>query len=181
MRKETSDLLTFYIFIIVSIIIAVSLGGCSTAKDSRAFKRVVNNPELADRTFKQLEKTRPCTNDTTIFVDGKEVIKYDTVFSKDFQTDTTILNDTVYITKTKPVYINKYIYKTDTVKSVVTDNRRLQLAYDDNNKLKGANEVLTKSVKSERQRGNKWMWLFIGAVSLSVLVTAYKIYRKFKV
>lgn len=178
MKKETSALLTFYL---VVLIIIVWLSGCSAAKDNRAFKRVLSNPELADRTFKQLERTRPCTNDTVIFVDGKEVIRYDTVLSKEYNTDTTILNDTVYITKTKPVYITKYIYRTDTVKSVVTDTRRLQLAYDDNNTLKGANDVLTKSVKEERERGNRFLYWLIGIVSLLVLGTAYKVYRKFKI
>lgn len=46
--------------------------------------------------------------------------------------------------------------------------------------LKEQNKQLETDKKAEKNRGNKWMWLFIGSVTVSLLITAYKIYRKFK-
>lgn len=161
MKKQSLYLLIIYL----AIIGAILFSSCSTSKDNRAFRRVVSSPELADKAFKQLEKTRPCISDTTIFIEGKDSIRIDTSILPVFYTDTLIdlQTDTRYITKTQTKLVNKYLIRVDTVKSI--DLRRLQLCEDDKNLLVGKVLVLTDNAERERKRGNQWQLAFFGLVA----------------
>lgn len=173
MKKESLYLLIIYLAIIIGPILFSS---CSTSKDNRAFMRVVSSPELADKAFKQLEKTRPCISDTTIFIEGKDSIRIDTSILPVFYTDTLIdlQTDTRYITKTQTKLVNKYLIRVDTVKSI--DLRRLQLCEDDKNLLKGKVLILTDNAEKERKRGNRWQLAFFGLAAGILLFICIKIF-----
>ncbi len=176
MKKETSALIIFYL---VLIIIIVCLWGCSsTGRNDKAYYRVINNPNLSSRAFYELQKTRPCVNDTlTQLINGKEEIIYDTLGFYNTDTLTDVQTDIKYITKYKDVV--KTIRKTDTIRSIVEDTRRWNLANDSLIYYRGKVDQLNADVKSERQRGNKWLGWFIGLVVVSIIIFIIKLYFKF--
>lgn len=164
MKKEVSAILFLYLFVIACLII-FWMTGCKTAKDNRAFRRVVSDPELAAKTFSQLEKTRPCIGDTVIF--GEDKIIIDTVYNESVKDS--IIIDTVEntitktIIKTKPVYITKTITKKET--GYIEDVRRINLLKGDIHFRDGKIAQLEKEKKDERKRGNGFMWMLVGLIA----------------
>lgn len=179
MKKETASIIFFYLFLIACVII-FWMSGCSTAKDNRAFRRVVSDPELADKTFRHLERTRPSDCDTTIF--GEE--KIDTVYSNDFVFDP--VSDTLFDTVTNMVTITKVVTKPVyiTKTSYIEDVRRLNLAYSDTLRLyqqglfkDGVIVQQAVALKAERKRGNGFMWMLVGLIACIMVYVFIKLKR----
>lgn len=150
--------------------------GCKAAKDQRAVGRVLGDEDLSNQVFKALEKTRPCINDTiTETLPGIERVVSDTIY--DFIEVPVEKTDTLEITtagKIKVMYVNKTIYKTDTLVKTVEDVRRLNLVTKERYQLLGKVEQLDKDRKEERKNAKKWFWLFLGVVTLSLVLTFLK-------
>ncbi len=67
-----------YLIIIVGLF---SFIACKATRDNKAYVRVISNPELADKTFNTLVKSRVVKVDTVItFVKGETVTNYDTLY-----------------------------------------------------------------------------------------------------
>lgn len=114
-----SKLLILYITILAILILC----GCNPIL--KAERRVLNDVASSERVFRELEKTRPCANDTSFVTLLDTLVTTDTI--TDYKTDTI---DNV-ITKTLQ---GKTIYKTKRVVEIKTgyivDTRRLGLALD---------------------------------------------------
>jgi len=114
-----SKLLLIYLAIIALLILAA----CNPIL--KAERRVLNDMASSERVFRELEKTRPCANDTSFVTLLDTLVTTDTI--TDYKTDTI---DNV-ITKTLQ---GKTIYKTKRVVEIKTgyivDTRRLGLALD---------------------------------------------------
>lgn len=114
-----SKLLILYITILAILIL------CACNPILKAERRVLNDVASSERVFRELEKTRPCANDTAFVTLLDTLMTTDTI--TDYKTDTI---DNV-ITKTLQ---GKTIYKTKRIVEIKTgyivDTRRLGLALD---------------------------------------------------
>lgn len=114
-----TKLLILYITILAILILC----GCNPIL--KAERRVLNDVASSERVFRELEKTRPCANDTSFVTLLDTLVTTDTI--TDYKTDT--INNV--ITKTLQ---GKTIYKTKRVVEIKTgyivDTRRLGLALD---------------------------------------------------
>lgn len=176
--KISNSLLFILYYIVGIVIILMIITSCSSVK------RVLSDPAKLEKVGRVWERANGCTT-STIVLEGVDSIRIDTVYNNDFQfSNDSVTIDTLNSVVTKtiirkvPVYITKTIKRVDTFNT--EDVRRVNLLTKDISYRDGQIVQLTKEKKEERQRGNKYMWLFIGAISLSVLVAVYKMYRKFK-
>jgi hypothetical protein len=134
----------------IIIIFALFILGCNPIK--KAERTVLNNLESSERVFRELEKTRPCVNDTTL------ITKYDTTLLVDtltnYKTDTITINGKEYITIKEA---GKTILKTIKVKEIQTsyivDNRRIGILLDSVRFYKVNSQI-------NKETSNKWMWRF---------------------
>lgn len=134
----------FIIYLICLLLLIIS--GCNSIK--KAEKTVLNNLESSERVFRELEKTRPCANDTSF------VVKTDTIYNIDTTTyykyDT--INNVITLTeKAKIIYKTKIITKTNN--AFIVDNRRLNIMADSVRYYKTS---LSNSINTS----NKWKCRF---------------------
>lgn len=156
-------------FLLMFLVFAI---GCSPIR--KAEKRVLNDIESSERVFRELEKTRPCANDTTL------ITKYDTTLLVDtitnYQRDTVTVNGIEYITiKEAP----KTIVKTVKVKEIhtgfVVDTRAIGIALDSVRYYK-VNAQMNKDT-SNKWRGRFWalLGILIGYILIKRLFFMYAI------
>jgi hypothetical protein len=155
-----------FIFYLICLFLIIVLG-CNPVR--KAERRVLNNLESSERVFRELEKTRPCANDTTIITKNDTTLLIDTIIN--YKRDTISINGVEYITiKEEP----KTIVKTVTVHKVhtgyIVDTRRLGIVLDSVRYYK-VNAQINKEV------GNKWKWRFWGL--LGILIAFILIKRLF--
>lgn len=109
--------------IYLGILILLILTACNPIR--KAERRVLNDVAASERVFRELEKSRPCANDTAFVTILDTLVTTDTL--TDYKYDT--INNV--ITKTLQ---GKTIYKTKRVVEIKTgyivDTRRLGLALD---------------------------------------------------
>lgn len=153
-----SKLLILYITILAILILC----GCNPIL--KAERRVLNDVASSERVFRELEKTRPCANDTSFVTLLDTLVTTDTI--TDYKTDT-IHN---VITKTLQ---GKTIYKTKRVVEIKTgyivDTRRLGLALDSVRFYKQSFESSKDAHKKLRFK----FWALIG------LIMAFFILKRF--
>jgi hypothetical protein len=155
-----------FIFYLICLFLIIVLG-CNPVR--KAERRVLNNLESSERVFRELEKTRPCANDTTIITKNDTTLLIDTIIN--YKRDTISINGVEYITiKEEP----KTIVKTVTVHKIhtgyIVDTRRLGIVLDSVRYYK-VNAQINKEV------GNKWKWRFWGL--LGILIAFILIKRLF--
>ena len=132
-------------------------------------KQVLRDQEKLEEVAKVVVKGGWCANDTTFITKSDTLVKIDSFIRIDTQTDTQIINDSVYITKWKTRDIIKSITIHDTLKSFIVDNARVRLLQADSTRLTNlANEYKAKA-------DSRLNWL----ISLLVLIALF-IYLKFK-
>lgn len=142
----------------IIFIIALLAMGCNPIM--KAEKKVLNNIESSERVFRELEKTRPCANDTTI------ITKYDTTTIVDtitnYKTDTVIINGVKYITKKeqgKTIIKTVYIDKIHT--GYIVDTRRVGIMLDSVRYYKLNAQV-------NKESSNKWKWRFFWLLGILI-------------
>jgi len=139
----------FIIYLICLIILLIS--ACNPIM--KAERRVLNDIQSSERVFRELEKTRPCANDTTIITKNDTTLLVDTITN--YKTDTVNINGIEYITiKEQP----KTIVKTVTVHKVhtgyIVDTRRLGIVQDS---VRFYKTSLQDSINtSKKWRGRFW-------------------------
>lgn len=149
-----SKLLLIYLAIIALLI----LSSCMSIK--KAEKKVLNDIGASERIFRELEKTRPCANDTSF------VLKMDTIYSIDTTTyykyDT--INNVVTLKEA-----GKTIYKTqkvfETKMAYIVDNRRLDIALDSVRYFKTLSQI-NKDTSNKYKRRFWALILIIGGIAL---------------
>ena len=150
-----TKLLVLYLAILIILI----LTACNPIR--KAERRVLNDLASSERVFRELEKTRPCANDTAFVTLLDTLVTTDTI--TDYKYDT--INNVV--TKTLQ---GKTIYKTKRVVEIKTgyivDTRRLGLALDSVRYFK----VLSQTNKdtSDKWKSRFW-WLIIAFGGIFIL------------
>lgn len=139
--------------IYLGILILLILTACNPIR--KAERRVLNDVAASERVFRELEKSRPCANDTAFVTILDTLVTTDTL--TDYKYDT--INNV--ITKTLQ---GKTIYKTKRVVEIKTgyivDTRRLSLALDSVRYFK------TLSI-SNKDTSDKWrfrFWLLLASL-----------------
>jgi len=146
-----------FVFYLICLFLIIALG-CNPIL--KAERKVLNNLESSERVFRELEKTRPCANDTTIITKNDTTLLVDTIIN--YKRDTISINGVEYITiKEEP----KTIVKTVTVHKVhtgyIVDTRRLGIMLDSVRYYK-VNAQINKEVS------NKWKWRFWGLLGILI-------------
>jgi len=144
------------IFIVYLIcLFLIILLGCNPIK--KAERTVLNNRESSERVFRELEKTRPCANDTTVISISDTLYKTDTAI--DYKVDT--INNVVTLTeKGKIIYKTKTITETKT--AFIVDNRRLAIMADS---LRFYKVSLQDSINTSKKWRSRFWWLILGLVA----------------
>ena len=98
-------------------------------------KQVLRDQEKLEEVAKVVIAGGFCANDTTFITKSDTLVEMDTIIRIDTQTDTQIINDSVYITKWKTRDIVKSVTIHDTIKSFIVDNARVRLLQADSARL----------------------------------------------
>lgn len=122
-------------------------------------KQVLRDQEKLEQVAKVVVKGGWCSNDTTFITKSDTIVEIDTFIRIDTQTDTQIINDSVYITKWKTKNIIKTLTIRDTLKSYIVDNARVRLLQADSSRLTN----LANEYKGKAQKRLKWL-IIIGIV-----------------
>lgn len=160
--------------IYLSLVILL-FNSCKVTKDTRAVNRVKADINLLNDAGAQWSKLNPCTVDTIReFINGKEVIRYDTLYNESV--------DTVYNDDIKTVYktVVKYVNKTDTLKVYVIDNRAERLAAGQLNKAQGQITQLQNDNSGLKKESKIRLWWSIGIGAISLLTIGFLVYLLIK-
>jgi hypothetical protein len=142
---------------LICLLLLITLG-CNPVM--KAERRVLNNLESSERVFRELEKTRPCANDTTIITKNDTTLLVDTITN--YKTDTININGIEYVTiKEAAKTIVKTIKVNQIKTSYIVDTRRLGIVLDSVRYYK-VNAQINKEV------GNKWKWRFWGLLGILI-------------
>jgi hypothetical protein len=107
----------------ISLILILFLAACNPLQ--KAQKRILANPEASERIFRELEKTRPCANDTAFIVNSDTITLNDTITN--YKRDT--INNVITLTEQgKTIYKTRDIVKIKT--GYIVDTRRLAIMAD---------------------------------------------------
>ena len=157
MGNKTKIFIVYLICLFLLIVL-----GCNPIK--KAERTVLNNRESSERIFRELEKTRPCANDTTVISISDTLYKTDTAI--DYKVDT--INNVITLTeKGKIIYKTKTIIETKT--AFIVDNRRLAIMAD-------SVRYFSTSLQDSIKTSNKWMWRFW---SLFGILIGYILIKRF--
>ena len=146
----------FIIYIICLIVLLIS--ACNPIM--KAERRVLNNVQSSERVFRELEKTRPCANDTTIITNNDTTLLVDTITN--YKRDTITINGIEYITIKEAA---KTIVKTIKVNQIQTgyivDTRRLAITLDSVRYYK-------ESLQQSKDTSKKWRLRFWGLLGILI-------------
>lgn len=137
-----------YIFLLILLI------GCNPVK------QVLRDQDKLEQIARVVVAGGWCANDTTFITKSDTIIDIDTIIRIDTQTDTQIINDSVYITNWKTRDIIKSTTIHDTLRSYIVDNSRVRLLQTDSARL--SNESITWEGKAKRRQ--LWILLLIGVI-----------------
>ena len=144
--------------------------GCNPVM--KAERRVLNNVESSERVFRELEKTRPCANDTTIITKNDTTLLVDTITN--YETDTININGIEYITiKEQPKTIVKTIKVNQIKTNYIVDTRRLGIMADSVRFYKVSLDDSIKTSKKWRLRFWGLLGILIGFILIKRFVWSY--------
>lgn len=145
MGNKTKIFIVYLICLFILILL-----GCNPIK--KAERRVLNDRESSERVFRELEKTHPCANDTTIILKSDTLVSTDTI--TDYKRDT--INNVITLTEK-----GKVIVKTIKVKDIkvgyIVDTRRLGIMAD-------SLRIYKASLENSIDTSKKWklrFWVLI--------------------
>ena len=148
-----------YLKKIASILLLILIG-CNPVK------QVINDKAKLDKVAVEVIRQGYCANDTTIIVNSDTIVKVDSLIQ--IYSDTTIINDSVYLTfwETKN-YIKTFTIR-DTLRSIVIDNSRVKLLQTD------LDNQTNKAMQWEGKAKNRLGWLIFVFIGIG----AYLKFRK---
>ena len=146
----------FVIYLICLIILLIS--ACNPIM--KAERRVLNDVQSSERVFRELEKTRPCANDTTIITKNDTTLLVDTITN--YQRDTITINGIEYITiKEAPKTIVKTIKVNQIHTGYIVDTRRLGIMVD-------SVRFYKTSLQDSINTSKKWRLRFWGLLGILI-------------
>ena len=114
------------------------LASCNPLR--KAERRVLASPDASERIFRELEKTRPCANDTSFITLLDTLVTIDTI--TDYKRDT--INNVITLTeKGKTIYKTKKVVEVKT--GYIVDTRRLGILADSVRFYKTSLDIASKT------------------------------------
>ena len=146
----------------ISLIFILLLTACNPLQ--KAQKIILNNKDASERIFRELEKTRPCANDTAFVNNLDTLVTTDTIIN--YKRDT--INNVITLTeKGKTIYKTKEIVKIHT--GYIVDVRKLNILLDS---VRYYN-VLYEAEHKYKQKAERNFWLLIIALIGFILLKKY--------
>jgi hypothetical protein len=142
------------------LLLIVLLFGCNPVK------QVLNDKAKFDQVAKEVIRQGYCANDTLIIVNSDTIVMVDSLI--EVYSDTTIINDTAYITLWNNRNFTKTLTIHDTLRSVIVDNARIKVLQADVDKI-------TKQSEEHKQNATKRLYWFIIACAVILFLILYKI------
>lgn len=127
----------------------------------KAERRVLNDVAASERVFRELEKTRPCVNDTAFVTILDTLVTTDTITS--YKTDT--INNVVTLKEAgKTIYKTKKIVEIKT--GYIVDTRRLGIMADS---VRFYKFLYQSEHKYKKQAESRLFWLIIIIAGIFIL------------
>lgn len=143
----------------ISIFLLLLLAACNPLQ--KAQKRILANPEASERIFRELEKTRPCANDTAFITNTDTLTQTDTIIN--YKRDT--LNNVITLTKQgETIYKTKRIIEVKT--GFIVDTRRLAIMADSVRYFKTSLAEANKTTYEYK----KWLILLVIAILVYIII-----------
>lgn len=135
------------------------LASCNPLR--KAERRVLASPDASERIFRELEKTRPCANDTSFITLLDTLVTIDTI--TDYKRDT--INNVITLTeKGKTIYKTKKVVEVKT--GYIVDTRRLGILADSVRFYKTSLDVASKTSYEYK----KWLILLVIAILAYIII-----------
>jgi len=143
-----------------NILLLILLVSCNPVK------QVLNDKAKFDEVAKEVIRQGYCANDTLLIVKSDTLVKVDSLI--EVYSDTTIINDTAYVTlwNTRN-YIKTFIVH-DTLRSVIVDNALVKLLQADVDKI-------TKQSEQYKQDATMRLYWFIIALAVILFLIIIKL------
>jgi hypothetical protein len=142
------------------LLLIIVLFGCNPVK------QVLNDKSKFDQVAAEVIRQGYCANDTLLIVKSDTIVMVDSLIK--VYSDTTIINDTAYVTLWKNRnFVKTYIIH-DTLRSVIVDNARV-------NQLQADNDKITKQSEEHKQNATHRLYWFIIACAIILFLILYKI------
>ena len=146
----------------ISLIFILLLTACNPLQ--KAQKLILNNQDASERIFRELEKTRPCANDTAFVTNLDTLVTTDTIIN--YKSDT--INNVIILTeKGKTIYKNRDIIKIQT--GYIVDVRRVNILMDSVRYYK----VLYDTEHKYKQKAERRFWWLIIAIVGFIFLKRY--------
>ena len=129
-------------------------------------KQVLKDKTKFDEVAKEVIRQGLCANDTLIIVKSDTIVMVDSLI--EVYSDTTIINDTTYISLWKNRNFTKTFIIHDTLRSVIVDNARVKLLQADVSKI-------SKESEEHKQKATQRLYWFIIACAVILFLILYKI------
>ena len=142
-----------------SLLLLILLVSCNPVK------QVLNDKAKFDQVAAEVIKQGYCANDTLIIVKSDTIVKVDSLI--ELRSDTTIINDTAYITLWETKNFTRTFIVHDTLRSVIVDNARVRQLQEDV-------EQITKQSEQHKQNADKRLYWFIIACAVILFLIIYK-------
>ena len=142
------------------LLLLIVLFGCNPVK------QVLNDKAKFEQVAKEVIRQGYCANDTLIIVKSDTIVMVDSLI--EVYSDTTIINDTAYVTMWKNRNFTKTLIIHDTLRSVIVDNARVNLLQTDLDKI-------TKQSEEHKQDATSRLYWFIIACAVILFLILYKI------
>lgn len=135
------------------------LASCNPLR--KAERRVLASPDASERIFRELEKTRPCANDTNYVTILDTFVTSDTI--TDYKRDT--INNVITLTeKGKTIYKTKKVVEVKT--GYIVDTRRLGILADSVRFYKTSLDIASKTSYEYK----KWLILIVIAILAYIII-----------
>ena len=119
-----------------------------------------------DEVAKEVIRQGYCANDTLIIVKSDTIVMVDSLI--EVYSDTTIINDTAYVTLWETKNYTRTFIVHDTLRSVVVDNARIKL-------LKADIDKITKQSEQHKQDATNRLYWFIIALCVILFLIIIKL------
>ena len=143
-----------------SLLLLIVLVSCNPVK------QVLNDKAKFDEVAAEVIRQGYCANDTLIVVKSDTIVMVDSLI--EVYSDTTIINDTAYVTMWETKNFTKTFTIRDTLHSVIVDNARVR-------QLQADIEQITKQSEQHKQNATNRLYWFIIALAVILFLIIIKL------
>jgi hypothetical protein len=154
--KLKIDFVNIVLIVAILFVLILWLVSCNPVK------QVINDKAKLDKVAEEVIRQGYCANDTTIITKSDTLLVVDSLL--EIRSDTTIINDTAYITLWETKNFFKTLTIRDTIRSVVVDNARVRLLQTDLSKSEA------KAIEWEDKANKRGGWLIILLLGIGAYV-----------